>query len=290
MPSVLDESVLGINMKFYYLPEEYRIIHSTCFELVRQIEEFIVKDEYKFLRVSTSAMTPEELTLLEECSDIWDFLKKYREEQFYTQLNKSLILGLLMDFCYFMQESLDCSNKMRLVVSYALLRRPLVDNLRILLRILADDSFYDNFVERDDYNPAKMDEEETKAFLNATDEIRFTKPITGEFIYECIYDQSNPGSLINLSNRAIHPVTTRKKNKTGAMNCNFMFVTSSDIDGLWKHYYAYLPAILVFYSELFNYAVFSLFKDEVEINLFTKRLEKLAKTMTKAYPKRDGWN
>lgn len=273
-------------MDFYYLPKEYHAVHTACFELVRQIEEFIVKDEYKFLKVSTSAMTPEELMLLEECGNIWDFLKQYKEEKFYTQLNKSLILGLLMDFCYFMQESLDSSNKMRLVVSYALLRRPLVDNLRILLRILGDDTFYDNFIERDDYDPAKMDDEETKAFLNATDEIRFTKPITGAFIYECIFDRNNGESIVNLSNRAIHPVTTRPWNRTGAMNCNFMFTKQADIAELWKHYYAYLPAILIFYSELFNYAVFNLFKDEVDMELYPKRLEKLAETMASAYRKR----
>ena len=50
-----------------------------------------------------------------------------------------------MDFCYFMQESMACSCKKRLVVSFALLRRPLVDNLKILLRVFADDKFYDNF-------------------------------------------------------------------------------------------------------------------------------------------------
>lgn len=274
-------------MEFYYLPKEYHAIHSACSELVKQIEEFIVKDEYQFLKVSTSPMTPEELKRLEECGDIWDFLKKYREEQFYTQLNKQLILGLLMDFCYFMQESLDCSNKMRLVVSYALLRRPLVDNLRFLLRILADDSFYDKFIERDDYDPANMSDGETKAFLEATDEIRLTKPITGEFIFECIYDKNNPGSVINLSNRAIHPVTTRPWNKTGAMNCNFMFVTGNDIAELWKHYYAYLPAILIFYSELFNCAVFSLFKDEVDMELYPKRIEAMAKVLGRSFTRKD---
>ena len=263
-------------MEFYYLPEEYRAVHTACFELIRQIEEFIVGKEYVFLWVSHTDLTDEEKERLDECGDVWDFMKKYKEEQFYTLLNKQLILGLLKDFCYFMQESMDCSNKNRLVVSYALLRRPLVDNLRILLRILADESFYDNFIERDDYDPAKMDDEETKAILKTTDEIRLTKPITGEFIYECIYDQSNPGSIINLSNRAIHPVTTRRKNKTGAMNCNFMFMTNEDTVELWKHYYAYLPAILIFYSELFNTAVFGLFQNEVDMELYPKRLERLA--------------
>lgn len=272
-------------MEFYYLPKEFHAVHTACFELVRQIEEFIVKDEYKFLSVSTSPMTPEELKLLEDCGDIWVFLKKYREEQFYTLLNKQLILGFLRDFCYFIQESLDCSRRMRLVVSYALLRRPIVDNLKILLRILADNSFYDNFLERDDYDPAQMKDDELKELLAATDEMRMIKPITDAFMYECIYDKNNTGSVINLSNRAIHPVTTRPWNKTGAMNCNFMFTTPADIQELWKHYYAYMPAILMFYSEMFNCAVFGLFKDEVDIELFPKRLEKLASIMGQVYPK-----
>lgn len=110
-----------------------------------------------------------------------------------------------------------------------MLRRPLVDNLKILLRILLDDGFYDNFIEKDDYDPASIKEEELKEMLQATDEIRICKPIKGEFIYEYIYDKNNPSSIVNLSNRAIHPVTTRPWNKTGAMNCNFMFVTPNDI-------------------------------------------------------------
>ena len=272
-------------MNFCYLPREYHNIHKTCFELVSQIEEFIIKKEYQFLRVSESNLTPEELRQLEECGDIWDFLKKYKEEQFYTQLNKHLILGLLMDFCYFMQESLDCSKKKRQVVSYAMLRRPLVDNLKILLRILLDDEFYDNFVAKDDYDPASMKEEDLKEMMMATDKMRICKPIKGEFIYECIYDKNNPGSIVNLSNRAIHPVTTRPWNKTGAMNCNFMFVMPDDIAELWKHYYAYLPAILLFYSELFNTAVFGLFQNEVDMELYPKRIEKMTELMGSIYKK-----
>ena len=261
------------------MQDEFKAVHEACFELIRQIEEFIVGNEYDFLRVSHFSMTEEEKTQFESCSGIWDFLKKYKEKQFYNQLNKQLVMGLLMDFCYFMQESLDCSNRKRLVISYALLRRPLVDNLKILLRILFDDSFYKQFTERDDYNPVSMMDDELRALLDATDDMRITKTITGAFIYECIYDKSNPGSVINLSNRAIHPITTRPWNKTGAMNCNFMFVTSSDIAELWKHYYSFLPAVLMFYSELFNVAVFGLFKEEIDSELLLKRLGRMAEIM-----------
>ena len=176
-------------MEYFYLPKEYHDVHKSCFDLVRQIEEFITGKEYQFLRISNAPLTEEEKDNIVECGDIWDFLKKYKEEQFYTLLKKQLILGLLMDFCYFMQESLECSKKKRLVVSYAMLRRPLVDNLKILLRILLDDEFYDKFIERDDYDPVSMKEDDLKEMLKATDKLRICKPIKGEFIYECIYEK-----------------------------------------------------------------------------------------------------
>ena len=100
-----------------------------------------------------------------------------------------------------------------------------------------------------------MKDDDLKSLLDKTDDMRFTKPITGSFMYECIFEKANPGSIINLSNRAIHPVTTKPWNKTGSMNCNFMFTTPEDTAELWKHYYTYLPSILMFYSELFNCAV-----------------------------------
>lgn len=270
-------------MDFYFLPQEHKTVHVICFELIRQIEEFIVGKKYQFLQVSHYDLSEAEKVYFEECGNIWEFLKKYREKDFYNQLKKHMILGLLMDFCYFMQESMVCSCKKRLVVSFALLRRPLVDNLKILLRMFADEKFYDSFIERDDYDPTKMDDTQLKEFLNATDNVRIVNTITGAFIYECIFDKDNPGSVVNLSNRAIHPVTTRPWNKTGAMNCNFMFVNQEDITNLWKQYYAFLPVILVFYSELFNCLVYGEFKDEVDSRLFEKRLKRISELLSKLY-------
>lgn len=271
-------------MNFYYLPKEYHNIHRMCFELVGQVEEFITKEEYKFLQVTTFPLEESELAVFQkEQVDVWDYLKEHNPEGFRLQLNKTIILGLLKDFCYFMQESLDCSNKMRLVVSYSLLRRPLVYNLVILLRLLYDDEFYDNFVNRDDYDSAKIDDDILKMYLDNTDRIRFAKNVSGAFIYDCIFKKEDAGSIINLSNRAIHPVTTRKWNKTGEMNFNFMFMTHEDTKGLWRHYYSYLPAILLFYVELFNNTIFDLFESEIDHELFDKRMEKLVEIMQRGF-------
>lgn len=89
------------------------------------------------------------------------------------------------------------------------------------------------------------------------------------------------GSILNLSNRAIHPVTTRPCNKTGEMNFNFMFATHVDIEHLWRHYYAYLPAILLFYVELFNNTIFCLFENEIDKDLYPKKIKKIVDIMQK---------
>lgn len=93
--------------------------------------------------------------------------------------------------------------------------------------------------------------------------------------------KENIGSILNLSNRAIHPVTTRPWNKTGEMNFNFMFATHFDIERLWQHYYAYLPAILLFYVELFNNTIFCLFESEMDKDLCLKKIEKIVDIMQK---------
>ena len=277
-----------MKMEFDYLPEKYRAIHKACFELIQQIEEFIIGKEYWFLKEFELKLTKEEKECLDECGDVWEYLKKYDKEQLYKLLSKQLILGLLMDFCYFMGESMDCSKKRKLVVSYALLRKPLVDNLIILLRIMFDKSFFDKFIERDDYDPASAKDDEVKELLNKTDEWGMGF-ITGAEIYDCIFEKKYTGSVVNVSNKAIHPVTTRSWNKTGAMNLNFAFVTKKELTGLWKHYYAKLPAILVFYSDLFNRAIFDLFKDEVDMELYPKRMQRMLEILLPVVSRDKRW-
>ena len=269
-------------MNFYYLPKEYQQTHEMCYELIGQVEEFLVRDEYKFLQITTYPIDAAEIpNIKKEDFNVWDYLREHNQAGFRLQLNKSIILGLLKDFCYFMQESLDCSNKMRLVVTYALLRRPLVDNLKILLRFVYDDNFYDDFIKRNDYDPAHLNDDTLREYLDKTDSIRIANSIKGSFIYECIYKKENIGSILNLSNRAIHPVTTRPWNKTGEMNFNFMFATHFDIEHLWQHYYTYLPAILLFYVELFNNTIFCLFESEIDKDLYLKKIEKIVDIMQK---------
>lgn len=263
-----------------YLPQKFHNIHNICIELVGLIEEFLTGEEYKSMRITSFQLDKGNLPDLNENFDAWEYLKDNNREGFIKLLNKNILLGLLSDFCYFMQESLGASSKMRLVVAYALLRRPLVDNLKILLNLLYNDSFYDKFISDDNFDSAQIEDKVLQEYLEGTDEIRLIKPIDGSSIYHFIFDKHNPISVINLSNRAIHPVTTRPWNKTGVTNFNFMFVTMGDNYQLWDHYYAYLSPILLFYVELFNSTIFGLFNDEIDGEPMKSRIERMAEIMS----------
>ena len=60
-----------------------------------------------------------------------------------------------------------------------------------------------------------------------------------------------------------------------------MFATHVDIEHLWQHYYAYLPAILLFYVELFNNIIFCLFESEIDKGLYPKKIKKIVDIMQK---------
>ena len=273
-------------MEYYNLPKEFQTIHSACYKIVQQIDELIICDDYKFLQTSEFPLTKEEYEKYNESVNIWAYLKENNEEKFYKCLNKRLMLGLLGDFCYFTQESLRCSNKMRVVVAYALLRRPIVDNLKILLRIFFCDDFYDDFINKNEYDLANLRGEELKNLLKRANKIRFNDTfliIPEDYMFHWIYDRTNTYSINNLSDKALHPATTRYWNKMDKMSFNFMFSNTCDVYSLLKNYYSKLPTILIFIWDLFNTLIFSLFDDEIDMKLHTKRYNKLLETVKPIY-------
>lgn len=62
-------------MDFYYLPKEYQQTHEMCYELIGQVEEFLVRDEYKFLQITTYPIDAAEISnIKKEDFNVWDYL------------------------------------------------------------------------------------------------------------------------------------------------------------------------------------------------------------------------
>lgn len=242
---------------YIFLPDKYHKQHQQCFDLVCQIEEFIIKEEYRYLKALPFKIEEKDIEFFKNGGHPFDFLQQYgKKEDMELAVKHQVLYALIIDFCYFMQEALLCSMKMRLVVTYSLLRRPLIDDLKIALKLLADSDFADNFINIEGYDPTKIKDEDLKELLSATDEIRIISPIKGNDIYGFVFDKDNPNSILNLSNQALHPITNRnKKNLTGKMNLNFMFANEENNDWMWNCLYATLLPVLMYYTEIFNLCI-----------------------------------
>lgn len=267
--------------EYLYLPEKYHKLHQQCMNLIFQIEEFIIKEEYTCLKAFAIKLEKIDMSFIEDGGDIFDFLRTNGKiDEMRKCVKHQVLYAILIDFCYFMQEALLCSKKMRLVVTYSLLRRPLIDDLKILLKLIADDQFVDNFINKDGYDPTNMKDEDLRELLNISDIIRLVKTIKGTDIYELVFDKNNPNSILNLSNKALHPITNRNKvNATEKMNLNFMFANSDNNDWLWNHLYSVLRPVLMYCSELFNICVWY-YNDTLSSDLLTERYKKMAKILS----------
>lgn len=270
--------------KYLYLPIKFHEKHHCCIELVRQMEEFIIGEDYNDLRTTRLNITEDEIKKAGETKNAFECLENLgRMDEFSFLAKKHLILGIISDSCYFMQEALESSLKARLVVTYSLLRRPLVYNIKIILRILFDANFMSSFINEDDFDAARICDEKLKQYLILSDKYRLISTIKGEDIYDIIFNSKNKGAIINLSNKAMHPSTIKQiANKTEKMNLNFVFMTHEDNIAQWASLYTMLLPILIFYVDLINVLIFSIY--DMPKDVFTKHFQKTVDIVSKIYP------
>ena len=93
-----------------------------------------------------------------------------------------------------------------------------------------------------------------------------TTSIKASDIYDFIFEYSNSDSLINMSNKALHPSTTRNKNnKTEIQNINFVFSTKESHISQWDYLYRRLPFLLMYLNEVLECVIFNHLKIENKI-------------------------
>lgn len=267
--------------KYLYLPEQYRAKHDISWGLVKELEEFLLNEEYIELSVQTFKL---EDNLLEDLKnykgDLFQFLLDHdKKEEHDHAVKLQLIRGVILDSCYFLQEALTASLKKRLSVAFSLFRRPLVYNMVMMIRLHTESDFLEKFIQGkthprakdNSFDPAKMDLTELKKVLS---EDNFFSRFRGKDLFEFVFDKSKPDSLINMTNRALHPVTSfNENNATGAMNINFAFSTEQDILSQWDYIYKRILFVIFFYVTLLDIVVFTnINKSERMKTLFSNRI------------------
>ena len=271
---------MNLDSEYLYLPKRHWDKHKQCELFVRQIEEFFVNEVYNDLRFQKFDL--ESVDDFKEDEHIFDYLlRKEKFEEHDNFVIKSLVNGLIMDVCYFLQEALLASKKMRLTVAFSLLRKPFVYHLPVFLRILFDEDFLDKFNNEDSFDVNYITDNKKKDLIkNSLPYLLASKTLKEEEIFDWIFNQKESDSLINLTNKALHLSTTRNKsNKTDIQNLNFIFSNPSDIENLWNYIYTKIPVLILYLLEIIEPLVFAII--ELPDGVYEKRIEERIKIITK---------
>lgn len=267
--------------KTEWLNKAQKELHNKGWKVIEQIEEFITSSDYNFLKTTEIPFSDNiNVAELAKYNHPLDYLVEQLPDLAQSVIYKQITYGMIIDFCYYMQEAFSCARRGRISVAFSLLRRPLVYNLIILLRMIYDNHFYEKFTLDSSYDPTVYKPEELKMMLKEFDEVKIMSPINCDIIFNLIFDKNNPTSIINLSNRAIHPTTTRKWNKTGELNFNFIFAVKEDVTALIDTFYRNILAILAFYFELFNIIISPYIPKEHVDSILNNRYSEFVKNMS----------
>jgi len=261
---------MELDSEYYFLPKRFHKSHDRCFLLIRQIEEFITDKTYDGLRLFKISFTGR--TRLRKNEHIFDYLLRVNRKQEHDELIRNQILNsILIDICYFLQEALLCSKKKRLTVTFALLRKPFIYDLIVILRLMFEIGFIDKFNIQDSFDVSSIPDKDKKALIKKSLKVILTDSIKSKDIFDFVFNQNKSESIINFSNKALHLSTTRnKKIKTEIQNLNFIFSTDESIQSQWEYLYAKLPLLLLYYVQIIEIYVFSIL--DLPPALFEKRL------------------
>jgi len=188
-------------------------------------------------------------------------------ELYYRQITAALLSDLL----HFLYEALRCSAKGKITVSYALLRKPLKENLFYLEWLLADpvDMIRAFDAEQPSSKNVRSVSETRKREIirRAVEQTESGHWFDADLIYDFRYNKQFVLGFENLFQKANHLVTSFRFLETEPANFNFVFSDESARYSQWNGLYSYLPIILFHTVEIVEGLLSTFAKREERLDL-----------------------
>lgn len=233
-----------------WLPDFLLPAHDLCFlhhdvlvELLRTAEESeAFTQEFEFRDASdrsafeSSAHALEWLARTGRTRERADFLRRF------------VFPALLSDMLHFIYEALDCSRAAKLNVTYALIRKPLQENLFLLETIATD---VEGFAEKLAANPMYLRAQKAGGLDAHERRISDVLAAIGEsdrfdarYLAQLRYDRAAEDGFDGMCNQAVHLFTEHKAIKTAPLSVNFIFSGEDEKQAQWYLLYSRLPYLL----------------------------------------------
>ncbi len=225
--------------------------HDILVELIRSGEKNkIFHQQIKFT-------SEEDEKILELSDNIFQWFELTgRKLEHVETLRRTVFQALLSDFLHFIYESLTCSKKEKLTVAYALLRKPIQENL-LLLEIMAID--INDFSNKLTENPLALRAKNYGGIEGHTKRIQSVLNVLGEgdrfdaaYLAQLRYQKTEDG-FDGICNKSMHLFTEHKRIKTENMNINQIFSGAKSKQTQWDFLYSRLPYILFYARRLIEH-------------------------------------
>jgi hypothetical protein len=237
------------------LDKKFHGIHNLCAIIYDQLTEIFSDENYSELKSTKFKFDHDKHKDIEKFTNgeihVLDWLKiNNLNEEISQVLVQHVTMCVLSDFVNFIYESLSCAMRGKMTVAYALLRKPFTDELLIFEQILDNqDDFINRFFhigESSTYDPSDRKINKKKIIASALKKSKLNIIYTSDLIHDLRYEKKLGNGINGFSNRALHIVTRDKNYKTAKQNLNFVFSTKEDVQNFWKHYYFFVPYLLIY--------------------------------------------
>jgi len=259
-----------------FIPKKYHKVNDLCAIIYDQLTEIYKQENYSLLTYASIPIEKGKKKFMKELKNGELHILDWLNENNYTNeiddfLTKHLTLRIASDFLNFMFESLHCAKRGKMTVAYALLRKPLTDELLILEQLLVDNK---DFISRffhsgnpDEYDPSNKIIEKKKIISEAISQIRIGFFNSADLIYDLRYNKECESGINGISNHALHIVTRDKNYKTSNQNLNFIFSEPEDFERYYDHYYNFVPLLLIYAVSIIDELIFKFLPDKSNQNL-----------------------
>jgi hypothetical protein len=232
------------------MPGRFHARHEFCFHLHdSMLSLFHDLAQQRFPTIQIDFENSEEFERFQSAPDpISYFLETDREVAKRLSVGQAM-MATFSDFFNFVYEGLIALEKRKFVVAYALLRKPLKENLLLLTMMLVDDEEFFARLEKSPAanfgHPGVQDTHRKDYFRRAKEMVPYSDFLDAGFLHDLIFDVSLAAGLAPLFDTATHLVTNRAAIRTKDLNLNFVFKDPADND-VYETIYNALGYILLY--------------------------------------------
>lgn len=249
-----------------HLPKKYRLVNNLCAVMYDQFTSILTEKHFlEHINVNFS-IDPAQQQFVDELKagsiHALDFMKvNGLNVELAEILIKHITMSVLSDFVNFMYESLSCAQRGKMTVSYALLRKPLTDELVIFERLLVRPAefiqLYFHVGNPKGYDPSEPNLNRQQIIQDVFQLANPGPLFVPDLVYGLRYDKQNPSGINGISNQALHIVTNHPAYRTKDGELNFVFSNYHDYRRYWRHYYYFVPYLLIYAAHVVDELIFS---------------------------------